>query len=199
LVGAAASPGGEILVQDVGVNPTRSGLLEVLEAMGAVVLRSRARSDAGEPVADLTVRGSSLRATQIDAALVPRLLDEIPILAVAAALAEGETVISGAAELRVKEVDRLAALTEELSCLGVQITEEKTGLRIVGGQRLKGAVVRSHGDHRIAMALAIAGLLAEGETHIQDVECVKTSFPGFAALLSKVAPECGIREVEESS
>jgi 3-phosphoshikimate 1-carboxyvinyltransferase len=131
--------------------------------------------------------------------MIPRLIDEIPVLAVAAALAEGETVISGAAELRVKEVDRLSALAGELAKLGVQVAEERDGLCIVGGRRLRGAVVRSRGDHRMAMALTIAGLFADGETRVQDVDCVETSFPRFAGLLAEVAPGCGIREVDAAA
>lgn len=198
LVAAAASPGGELLIRDVGVNPTRTGVLDVLQAMGAGITREGERSEAGEPVADLRVRGAALRGTAIGAALIPRLLDEIPALAVAAALAEGETVISGAGELRVKEVDRLAALATELSALGVRVAEERDGLRIVGGRRLSGTVVSSRGDHRMAMALAIAGLFAEGETVVQDIACVETSFPGFAELLLQVAPGCGLREITET-
>lgn len=196
---AAVSPRGEMLVRDVGVNPTRTGALEVLEAMGASVTQARGRTEAGEPVADLSVRGARLRGIRIGAELIPRLIDEIPVLAVAAALAEGETVISGAGELRVKEVDRLSALASELAALGVQVAEEKDGLRIQGGRRLRGAVVRSRGDHRMAMALAIAGLFADGETRVQDVACVETSFPGFAQLLAEVAPGCGLREIEETA
>lgn len=197
LAAAAAFPGGGLHIRDVGVNPTRSGVLEVLEAMGATITRTRERTQAGEPLADLSVQGVQLRATKIGAELIPRLLDEIPVLAVAAALAEGETVIAGAAELRVKEVDRLAALSGELAKLGVQVAEQPDGLRILGGRRLRGAVVRSRGDHRMAMALAIAGLFADGETRVEDVACVETSFPGFAAALAEVAPGCGIREVDE--
>ena len=130
--------------------------------------------------------------------LIDRLLDEIPALAVAAALADGETLISGAAELRVKEVDRLAALAGELVKLGVRLTEAPDGLRIAGGGQLKAAVVSSRGDHRMAMGLAIAGLFAKGETRVQDVACVETSFPGFARLLAEAAPGCDIREVTEA-
>jgi 3-phosphoshikimate 1-carboxyvinyltransferase len=197
LVAAAAGPGVEVLIRDVGVNPTRSGILEVLEAMGVMVAQERRREEAGEPVADLRVRGGRLRGTTIGGDLIPRLLDEIPALAVAAALAHGETLISGAAELRVKEVDRLAALAGELVKLGVRLTEEPDGLRIAGGGQLKGAVVSSRGDHRMAMALTIAGLFAKGETRVQDVACVDTSFPGFARLLAEAAPGCGIREITE--
>jgi 3-phosphoshikimate 1-carboxyvinyltransferase len=199
LIAAAARPGGEVIVQDVGVNPTRGGILEVLARMGAKVSRARDRTEGGEPVADLCVRGGRLHGTTIGSELIPRLIDEIPVLAVAGALAEGETIISGAAELRVKEVDRLSALAGELGKLGAPVTEERDGLRILGGQRLQGAVVSSRGDHRMAMSLAIAGLFAEGETRIQDVTCVETSFPGFARLLAEVAPGCGIREIEEAA
>ncbi len=197
LVAAAASPDGEVVIHDVGVNPTRAGVLEVLAEMGARVGQARVRTEAGEPVADVRVRGSRLRGTTIGAALIPRLLDEIPALAVAAALAEGETLVSGAGELRVKEVDRLSALTGELAKLGVQIAEDQDTLRIVGGAALRGAVVSSRGDHRMAMSLAIAALFAEGETRIQDVGCVETSFPGFARRLLEVAPGCGIRETTD--
>lgn len=198
LIAAAASPGSELLIRDVGVNPTRTGALEVLEAMGARIARERVRSQGGEPVADLRIRGARLRGTRVGAERIPRLLDEIPALAVAATLAEGETVVSGAAELRVKEVDRLSAVAEELGKLGGQVAEEREGLRIVGGRRLRGAVVRSRGDHRMAMALAVAGLFVDGETRVQDVACVATSFPRFAELLAEVAPGCGIQEIEES-
>lgn len=197
LVAAAARPGAELIIRDVGVNPTRTGALEVLASMGATITQERERSEAGEPVADIHVRGAHLRGTRIEPQSFPRLLDEIPALAVAAALAEGETVISGAAELRVKEVDRLSALAGELEKLGVQVAEERDSLRIAGGRRLRAAVVSSRGDHRMAMSLAVAGLFAEGETRIQDVACVETSFPGFARTLLEVAPNCGIREVAD--
>ena len=197
LVAAAACPRSEVLIRDVGVNPTRTGVLEILEAMGASISETPTRAEAGEPTAELMVRGASLHGTRIGAEAVPRLIDEIPVLAVAAALAEGETVVSGAAELRVKEVDRISAVAEELAKLGVQVAEERDGLRIAGGRRLHGTIVRSRGDHRMAMALAVAGLFAEGETRVEDVACVETSFPGFARLLVEVAPDCGIREVDE--
>ena len=198
LIAAAALPGSELLIRDAGINPTRTGVLEVLEAMGARVTRERERSEGGEPVADLRIRGARFRGAKVGAELIPRLLDEIPALAIAAGLAEGETVISGAAELRAKEVDRLSAVAGELAKLGIQVAEEREGLRIVGGRRLRGAVVRSRGDHRMAMALAVAGLFADGETRVQDVACVETSFPGFAELLAEVAPGCGIQEIEEA-
>jgi 3-phosphoshikimate 1-carboxyvinyltransferase len=197
LVAAAARPGAEVCIRDVGVNPTRTGVLEVLAAMGARLRKERERIEAGEPVADVCVRGARLRGTTIAGQLIPRLIDEIPVLAVAAALAEGETVISDAAELRVKEVDRLSALAGELARLGVSVAEDRDGLRIVGGRRLRGSVVSSRGDHRMAMSLAVAGLFADGETRIRDVACVETSFPGFARVLAELAPGCGIREIQE--
>jgi len=197
LVAAAACPDAEILIQDVGVNPTRTGVLEVLTRMGATITQERVRVESGEPVADLRVRGARLRGTTIDAGLIPRLIDEVPALAVAAALAEGETLISGAAELRVKEVDRLAALAEELGKLGIPVAAGQDSLRILGGRRLQGGVVRSRGDHRMGMALAISALFAQRDVRVEDIACVDTSFPGFARLLAEVAPGCGIREITD--
>ncbi len=194
LVAAAARHGGEICIRDLGVNPTRTGLLDVLERMGADVRRERPRIAAGEPVADVVVRGRGLRGVRVGAELIPRLIDEVPALAVAAALAEGETVIDGAAELRVKEVDRLSAVAEELSRMGVAIAAVQDSLRIGGGATLRGAAVSSRGDHRMAMSLAVAALFADGESVIRDVACSDTSFPGFARMLADAAPACAIRE-----
>jgi 3-phosphoshikimate 1-carboxyvinyltransferase len=199
LVAAAARPGAEILIQDVGVNPTRTGVLEVLGRMGASITEEHVRAEAGEPVADLRVRGGQLHGARIEAELIPRLIDEVPALAVAAALAEGETLISGVAELRVKEVDRLAALAGELRKLGITIDAGQDSLRILGGRRPSGGVVQSRGDHRMAMALAGAALFAEGEVRVEEVSCVDTSFPGFAGLLAEVAPGCGIRETRDTN
>jgi 3-phosphoshikimate 1-carboxyvinyltransferase len=176
------------------VNPTRTGLLDVLEQMGAAVRRERLHLEAGEPVADLVVEGRRLRGIRVGADVIPRLIDEVPALAVAAALADGETVIGGAAELRVKEVDRVSAVAEELGRMGAAISPTEDGLRIRGNARLRGAVVSSRGDHRMAMSLAMAALFADGETVIQDVACVNTSFPGFARVLAEAAPACAIRE-----
>ena len=197
LVAAAARPGAEVCLPGVGVNPTRTGLLEILERMGARVERARLREEGGEPVADLVVRGAGLRGTRVESDLVPRCIDEIPALAVAAVLAAGETVIEGAGELRVKEVDRLSALAGELGRLGAVVRVEGDGLRIQGGTSLRGGTVSSRGDHRMAMSLAVAGLFAAGETVVRDVACVETSFPGFAEALSSVAPGCELREVLE--
>ncbi len=196
LVAAAAQPEAVLEIQEVGVNPTRTGLLDALDRMGAAVLRVHERDAGGEPVADLVMRGPHhLRGIRIEAAMIPRLIDEIPALAVAAAVAEGETIITGAAELRVKEVDRLTALAEELGKLGVTICAEGDSLRIQGKRPLRGTAVSSRGDHRMALSLAIAALSAEGTTTVEDVACVGTSFPGFVQLLRAVAPTCGIQEI----
>jgi 3-phosphoshikimate 1-carboxyvinyltransferase len=189
LVAAAVLADADVTVAHVGTNPTRTGVLEVLEAMGAAI-RLQAVSGPGsaaEPAADLAVRGGPLRGTGIGGAVIPRLIDEVPILAVAAALAEGPTEIRDAAELRVKESDRIHAIASELGRMGARITERPDGLRIEGGARLRGTVVGSGGDHRMAMALVIAGLLADGETVVEDTECIATSFPGFLTAVNDLA------------
>ncbi len=194
LVGAAARPGAEICIRNVCVNPTRTGVLDVLEQMGARVRREHLRVEAGEPVADVVVSGARLRGVEVGRDLLPRLIDEVPALAVAAAMAEGETAIAGAAELRVKEVDRLAAITQEFGRLGAVVSADHDTLRIQGGARLRGGDVSSRGDHRMAMSLAIAALFAEGQTVIRDVACADTSFPGFARALVRAAPGCALHE-----
>ncbi|MGI5822590.1 MAG: 3-phosphoshikimate 1-carboxyvinyltransferase [Dethiobacteria bacterium] len=187
LVAAALAPRGEILLEAVGVNPTRTGIIDVLQEMGAAVRVLNLKEVCGEPVADLWVQGGRpLRGVVINAPLVPRLVDEIPVLAVAALFAAGETVISGAGELRLKESDRLHALATELQKMGAAIKELPDGLVIQGGQKINGAVCFSHGDHRIAMALAVAALFARGETVIQGIETVDISFPGFFTLLNSL-------------
>jgi 3-phosphoshikimate 1-carboxyvinyltransferase len=171
----------------VGVNPTRTGVLEALAAMGAKVESAASPRDEGEPTASLTVGSGELRAAAIGGALIPRLIDEVPVLAVAAAVAHGVTTITEAAELRVKESDRIAALARELGKMGVRIEERPDGMAIAGPQRLRGARVSSGGDHRMAMALAVAGLVADGETLIDDTACVATSFPQFVETLNALA------------
>ena len=195
LVAAAAMPDADVTVAHVGTNPTRTGVLEVLEAMGAAI---RAETPGGpgsaaEPAADLVVRGGRLRGTGIGGAVIPRLIDEVPILAVAAALAEGPTEVRDAAELRVKESDRIRAIASELGRMGVTIAERPDGLRIEGGARLRGARVHSGGDHRMAMSLVIAGLLADGETVVEDTDCIATSFPGFLNAVNHLAGSPGAR------
>jgi 3-phosphoshikimate 1-carboxyvinyltransferase len=178
---------GRVAVQGVGLNPTRTGVLEALAAMGAGLHVEPDRAGAGEPCGRVTATTSVLRGTTVGGTLIPRLVDEVPALAVAAALAQGRTEIRDAAELRVKESDRLAALAHELGALGAQIVERPDGLVIQGGVPLRGVRVHSRGDHRIAMALAVAGLVAEGETIVEDSACIATSFPQFVDTLNALA------------
>jgi 3-phosphoshikimate 1-carboxyvinyltransferase len=177
----------QVTVDGVGLNPTRTGLLDALGAMGAALDIVPGSDGAMEPRGRITAATSALRAATITGPLIPRLIDEVPVLAVAAALARGRTEIRDATELRVKESDRLAALARELGALGARVSERPDGLVIEGGVPLRGARVRSGGDHRIAMALAVAGLVAEGETVIEDTACIATSFPQFADLLNTLA------------
>ena len=187
LVAAAIVPGSEVLVRNVGVNPTRTGIIDVLTAMGGDLSMENRREQAGEPVADLRVRYRPLKATVVQGEVIPRLIDEVPVIAAAAAHAEGTTVIRDAAELRVKESDRITSMAGELRKLGATVRELPDGMEISGGRRLRGAECASHGDHRIAMALAVAGLAAEGETTIRDAAWIDTSFPGFERNLRRMA------------
>jgi len=187
LVAGTLAAGAEITVSGVGVNETRAGLLDALESMGAPVGLSRPLMAAGEPVADLTARYSTLRGTTIGGAMIPRLVDEVPVLALAACLAEGRTRITDAAELRVKESDRIRSTAAQLAKLGARVTERPDGLEIEGVARLRGARVQSGGDHRMAMALVVAGLVAEGETIVEDTDCIGTSFPGFLDTVNTLA------------
>jgi 3-phosphoshikimate 1-carboxyvinyltransferase len=186
LVAAAIVPGSELVLENVGVNPTRTGILEVLAMMGADIQQENQRLVAGEPVADLRVKYSQLKACTIEGDIIPRLIDEIPILAVAAIFAEGTTVIKDAQELRVKESDRLAAVASELNKMGANISELPDGLEITGGTSLTGADVDSYTDHRIAMSLAIAALNARGKTNIHRAEAASISYPDFVDTLRQV-------------
>ena len=187
LVAGAIVGDSRVTLHKVGVNPTRTGVLDVLDAMGARIAATNA-ADEGEPTASLTVTGGTLRATEIAGArLIPRLIDEVPILAVAAAVTPGVTFVRDATELRVKESDRIAAIARELGKMGARIEERPDGMAITGGLRLQGAAVHSRGDHRMAMSLAVAALAAEGETVIEDVECVNTSFPSFTKTINDLA------------
>lgn len=181
MVGAAITPGADVLLTDVGINPTRTGIIEVLRAMGADIELQNPRQFGAEPVADVRVRGSRLHGIAIDKALVAASIDEFPIIFIAAAFAEGETVVSGAEELRVKESDRIQTMCDGLRALGISAVALPDGMRVRGG-RMHGGVVDSHGDHRIAMSFAIAALRAEQPITILDCANVNTSFPGFAAL-----------------
>jgi len=187
LVAAAAHPGAEVVLENVGLNPTRTGALEVLREMGAWIEVVHREELGGEPVGDLLVRGGPLKGTRITEDRIPRLIDEIPILCIAAAVAEGETVIHGAGELRVKESDRLAAVTAGLRALGISVEELPDGFVVQGG-RFRGGRVHSFGDHRIAMSFAVAGLLSEEPVVVEDAECIGVSFPGFEEAIRQLIP-----------
>jgi 3-phosphoshikimate 1-carboxyvinyltransferase len=186
LVAGAIVPGSELVVENVGVNPTRTGILEALQLMGADIQQENQREVAGEPVADLRVRSSRLKSCTIAGDIIPRMIDEIPILAVAAVFAEGTTVIRDAEELRVKESDRITVMAQQLNKMGAQVTELPDGMEITGGTPLVGTDVDSHTDHRIAMSLAIASLVSSGTTTIHRAEAAAISYPDFTATLEKV-------------
>jgi 3-phosphoshikimate 1-carboxyvinyltransferase len=186
LVAAALVPGSELTVRNVGCNPTRDGVIEVLRLMGAAIEKFNQRSAAGEPVADLRIRGGKLHGIEVGPEWVARTIDEYPILAIAAALAEGTTVFRDVKELRYKESDRITAMTEGLRALGVKIDEREDGMTIHGGRGIKGGAVRSFADHRIAMSFAIAGLLSGDGVAIDDARSADISFPTFFELLEKI-------------
>lgn len=185
LVAAAAQPGGHLLVRDSGLNDTRTALLGVLIRMGAQIREAVEDVDQLEPRGAVEITGAPLKGTVIQGKEVPQLVDELPVLAVAGALANGTTIIRQAEELRVKETDRIAAIAHNLRAMGTQVIELKDGLEIHGRASLRGARVASFGDHRIAMAFAVAGLHADGETIVQDVDCVRESYPGFEEALDE--------------
>lgn len=182
IVGACISPGSDVRLFNVGMNPTRTGVLDILRLMGADIEVHNQREIAGEPVADLRVCYSPLSGIDVPAELVPLAIDEFPAIFVAAACAEGQTTITGAEELRVKETDRITAMVEGLTTLGATIRETPDGAVIDGGAQLGGGHVKSYHDHRIAMSLAIAGLVSSAEIHIADCDNVATSFPNFTQL-----------------
>ena len=193
IVGATIVPGSEITIRNVGFNPTRTGLIDLLRTMGADIQILSLREEAGEPVADLRVKSAPLKGVEVGPDLIPQTIDEFPILCVAAAVAQGDTIISGAEELRVKESDRIATMSAELKAMGAQITEKPDGMIIQGlgrageNGRLKAAgQAQSHDDHRVAMSLAIGGLTADTSMTIADTCCVETSFPNFEAALSEL-------------
>ncbi|MCL5773853.1 MAG: 3-phosphoshikimate 1-carboxyvinyltransferase, partial [Firmicutes bacterium] len=186
---AAASiiKGSRIEIAGVGVNPTRAGILKVLESMGAhIEIKNAAGFELGEPAADIIVESSELSGIKVPPDLIPEMIDELPVLAVAATQAEGETVVTGASELRVKETDRIKATVGQLKRMGADIEELPDGFVVRGPVSLKGAEVESFKDHRMAMSLAVAGITAEGETIIADAECVDISFPGFWEILERL-------------
>ncbi|MCP4849493.1 MAG: 3-phosphoshikimate 1-carboxyvinyltransferase [Verrucomicrobiaceae bacterium] len=195
LVAASVFPGSQLKINNVGLNPTRSGVLEVLIGMGANITSSVVNDDGGEKVGDITVCGEGLNGIEISGGIVANIIDELPILAVAAALAEGTTMIRDAGELRVKETDRIAAVAKNLQAMGADIEEFDDGMRISGGKKLHGACIESYGDHRIAMAFAIAGLFADGDTVIENADCIAVSYPGFERDLEVLSS--GVKKEQE--
>ena len=186
IVAATIVPGSELLIKGVGINPSRSGIIEVLIQMGGNIKLENQQVISGEPVADLIVSHSRLKAVEISGDIVPRLIDELPVLAVAMAAASGTSIVHDAQELKVKETDRIEAITAELKKVGIQAQAIEDGFIIEGGGTLKGTQVNSHGDHRIAMSLAVGALLAEGETTIANPEAVDISFPSFWEELERL-------------
>lgn len=193
LVAAAITPGAQLLLEGVGVNPTRAGVLNILRAMGADIELLNERQEGAEPVADIQVRASRLHGIEIDPAQVPLAIDEFPALFIAAACAEGKTILRNAEELRVKESDRIAVMAEGLITLGIEVETYPDGLAITGGA-LRGGTVNSYGDHRIAMTFAVAGLRADAAITISDCANVDTSFPGFAETAHAVGMKMQTRE-----
>lgn len=201
IVAGLLIPDSELLIRNVGVNPTRMGIIDVLHRMGAKIEVRDEEIISEEPRANIVVHSSGLQGIEIDGSIIPRIIDEIPIIALAATQATGKTVISGARELRIKESDRIKTVVSELRKMGANITEKEDGMEIIGKPRLQGGqLVRSYGDHRIAMMLAIAGLVARDETliqqkkslklpetEIQKTDCIETSFPGFEKILKKIS------------
>ena len=193
MLAAILSKDAELLIRDVGVNPTRTGVLEILRAMGADIVLTNERCFGTEPVADLRVRASRLAGGRVDPALVSLAIDEFPVLFVAAAAARGKTEFSGIGELRVKESDRIASMAAGLRALGIEVDETSDGATVAGG-RFRAGCVASHGDHRVAMALAVAATIADGPVQIDDVAPVATSFPDFAGHLRGIGVDIRIEQ-----
>jgi 3-phosphoshikimate 1-carboxyvinyltransferase len=187
MVAALIVPGSELLIKGVGVNPTRTGIIDILTAMGGDITLMNCRENSGEPVADILVKSSRLKGIEIGGDLVPRAIDEFPVICVAASLAEGKTVVRDAKELRVKETDRIKAMAFNLGKIGVPVVETENGMEVTGVETLQGCTAESFGDHRIAMSMLIAGLAANGEVAVNDTECIATSFPNFTSLLQGVS------------
>lgn len=186
IVAASAMPGSRLLIRHVGLNPTRTAIIEVMRRMGATITVVSSGSVDGEPIGDLEICGAALTGTEVYPEEVPNLIDEIPVISVAAALAQGKTQIRNAKELRVKETDRITTVVKNLRLMGGEVEEFEDGMEITGGHPLRGATLQSYGDHRIAMAFAIAGLFSQGETVIENTACVNTSYPGFVKHLQAV-------------
>jgi len=186
MVAAATLPGSDLLIRGVGCNPTRSGIVDVLRSMGADIELQASREEAGEPVANIRVRGGELTGIEVGPDLVSRTIDEYPVLFVAAALAKGQTLFRDVGELRFKESDRIATMTEGLLKLGVKLEVRGDDVEVEGDTELEGASIESHGDHRVAMAMAVAGLSAKGGVRLSDEACVSVSFPGFFDELQRI-------------
>jgi 3-phosphoshikimate 1-carboxyvinyltransferase len=186
LVAGAIHPNARIVIRGCGINYTRTGIIDVLLAMGANLKIDNERVEASEPLADIVVESSELKGVEVGGDSIPRLIDEIPVLAVAGCIAKGKTVVRDAGELRVKESDRIATVVGELSRLGAKIEPLPDGMVIYGGRCLSGAVVDSHFDHRLAMSLAVAGLVAKGETAIKGARVAQVSYPGFWQTLQQI-------------
>ena len=190
LIAGAIHPSARIVIKDIGINPTRTGIIDILLAMGAKLKINNERLEAGEPLADIVVESSELKGIEVGGDIIPRLIDEIPVLAVAGCVAKGKTIIRDAGELRVKESDRIATVASELSRLGAKIEPLPDGMVIYGGRPLSGTEVDSHFDHRLAMSLAVAGLIAKGETTIKHAQAAQVSYPDFwQTLLSVTSKE----------
>ena len=186
IAAALLLPHSELRIRHIGLNPTRTGIVDILRAMGARIEIHNARDVCGEPVGDLLIRSSPLRGITVDAELIVRAIDELPLLAVVMAFAHGRSVIRGAEELRVKESDRIRALAVALAALGVTVEERRDGLVIAGQGRLRGGTVHSQGDHRVAMALSVAGLGSDEGVSVREPECIAISFPGYYRLVQEV-------------
>lgn len=187
MVAGLITPDSEILIRNVGVNPTRTGVIDILKQMGGSIELLDQRELSGEPIADILVRSSQLKGISISGDVVPRAIDEFPAICVAAACAEGRTTIRDAKELRVKETDRITAMAKNLRLLGVEVSECDDGMDVIGADCLTGGAIDSFGDHRIAMSLSVASLIARGGITVRDTDCVATSFPTFYSLLEKVS------------
>jgi 3-phosphoshikimate 1-carboxyvinyltransferase len=199
LVAAVIVPGSDVTFTHINLNPTRTGLLDGLLEMGADITVSETRLEAGEPVGTLRARHSPLKGVSVGGDRVVRMIDEFPVFMVAALCAEGETIVRDAQELRVKETDRLSVMTAELSKMGAKITETPDGFRIVGPQKLTSATVDGHDDHRIAMSMVVAALVAGGQTTVLDARCTGDSFPGFAQVMQHIGASVMVEPLDDKA